>query len=98
MTMHDRRAATKARPSRTLRERARPAVHPLRLPPDVAVWEAAGGPVPLTETLGAARAPTGGRGPGLVLVHHLALGAARTSTRWTIPGAAPVHHLVPAAR
>ncbi|WP_328580658.1 alpha-mannosidase [Streptomyces sp. NBC_00370] len=56
--MHDRRASTEARLSRTLRERVRPAVHPLRLPLDVAVWEAPGEPVPVADALGADHTPT----------------------------------------
>lgn len=49
--MHDRRAVVQARLDRTLRERIRPAVHPVRLPLDVAVWEPSGEPVPVAEAL-----------------------------------------------
>ncbi|MFF7339789.1 alpha-mannosidase [Streptomyces sp. NPDC008163] len=49
--MHDDRSLVEARLKRVLDERIRPAVYPESVPLDVAVWNAPGEPVPVTEGL-----------------------------------------------
>ncbi|MFB7514753.1 alpha-mannosidase [Streptomyces sp. NPDC056144] len=56
--MHDDRGLVEARLKRVLDERIRPAVHPVSVPMDIAVWEAPGEPVPVAEGLAAASRPT----------------------------------------
>jgi alpha-mannosidase len=55
--MHDDRSLVEARLARVLDERIRPAVHPELMPLDVAVWHAAGEPVPVREGLGGRTEP-----------------------------------------
>ncbi|MEU5218149.1 glycoside hydrolase family 38 C-terminal domain-containing protein [Streptomyces sp. NPDC020807] len=55
--MHDDRGLVEARLKRVLDERIRPAVHPVSVPMDIAVWEARGEPVPVAEGLAAATRP-----------------------------------------
>ncbi|MFE0462206.1 alpha-mannosidase [Kitasatospora sp. NPDC058965] len=54
--MHDDRTLVEARLDRVLRERIRPAVHPMTAPLDVEIWSTQGEPVPVAEGL---TAPTG---------------------------------------
>ncbi|WP_460863073.1 alpha-mannosidase [Nocardiopsis coralliicola] len=51
--MHDDRALIEQRLDRVLTERVLPAVHPRRVPLEVARWDAPGEPVPVTEGLAA---------------------------------------------
>ncbi|MEV5311075.1 glycoside hydrolase family 38 C-terminal domain-containing protein [Streptomyces sp. NPDC052610] len=51
--MHDDRSLVEGRLRRVLDERIRPAVHPERVPLEVAVWHAPGEPVPVAEGLAA---------------------------------------------
>ncbi|MFC1438769.1 glycoside hydrolase family 38 C-terminal domain-containing protein [Streptacidiphilus sp. N1-10] len=55
--MHDDRELVEARLERVLRERIRPAVHPLTAPLDVEIWSTPGEPVPVAEGLAAATRP-----------------------------------------
>lgn len=55
--MHDDRALVEARLKRVLDERIRPAVYPESVPLDVAVWNAPGEPVPVSEGLAAVPEP-----------------------------------------
>ena len=55
--MHDDRVLVEARLERVLRERIRPAVHPLTAPLDVEIWSTPGEPVPVAEGLAAATQP-----------------------------------------
>jgi len=55
--MHDDRQLVEARLERVLRERIRPAVHPLTAPLDVEIWSTPGEPVPVAEGLAAATRP-----------------------------------------
>ncbi|MFF3641228.1 alpha-mannosidase [Streptomyces sp. NPDC002564] len=56
--MHDDRTLVEARLKRVLDERIRPAVYPASVPLDVAVWNAPGEPVPVSEGLAAEPSPT----------------------------------------
>ncbi|MET8690087.1 glycoside hydrolase family 38 C-terminal domain-containing protein [Streptomyces sp. NPDC004732] len=56
--MHDDRTLVEARLKRVLDERIRPAVYPVSVPLDVAVWNAPGEPVPVAEGLAAEPTPT----------------------------------------
>ncbi|MDA2803843.1 alpha-mannosidase [Nocardiopsis suaedae] len=55
--MHDDRQLVEDRVSRVLEERIRPAVHPERVPMEVARWDAPGEPVPVAEGLAAPYRP-----------------------------------------
>ncbi|MEU6122372.1 glycoside hydrolase family 38 C-terminal domain-containing protein [Streptomyces sp. NPDC047123] len=56
--MHDDRTLVEARLKRVLDERIRPAVYSASVPLDVAVWNAPGEPVPVSEGLAAEPSPT----------------------------------------
>ncbi|MFG2176464.1 alpha-mannosidase [Streptomyces niveus] len=55
--MHDDRKLVEARLERVLRERIRPAVHPVTTPLSVEIWSTAGEPVPVAEGLAAPTTP-----------------------------------------
>ncbi|MEV6423645.1 glycoside hydrolase family 38 C-terminal domain-containing protein [Streptomyces sp. NPDC051662] len=55
--MHDDRKLVEARLERVLRERIRPAVHPVTTPLAVEIWSTAGEPVPVAEGLAAPTVP-----------------------------------------
>ncbi|MFD9868076.1 alpha-mannosidase [Streptomyces niveus] len=55
--MHDDRKLVEARLERVLRERIRPAVHPMTTPLAVEIWSTAGEPVPVAEGLAAPTTP-----------------------------------------
>ncbi|WP_030904940.1 alpha-mannosidase [Streptomyces sp. NRRL F-5126] len=55
--MHDDRTLVEARLERVLRERVRPAIHPVSVPLAVEIWTAPGEPVPVTEGLAAPTRP-----------------------------------------
>ncbi|MBY8879667.1 alpha-mannosidase [Actinacidiphila acidipaludis] len=55
--MHDDRRLVEDRLERVLRERIRPAVHPVSVPLDVHLWHAPGEPVPVAEGLAAPYEP-----------------------------------------
>ncbi|WP_405443803.1 alpha-mannosidase [Streptomyces niveus] len=55
--MHDDRKLVEARLERVLRERIRPAVHPVTTPLAVEIWSTAGEPVPVAEGLAAPTTP-----------------------------------------
>ena len=55
--MHDDRTQVEDRVTRVLEERIRPAVHPERVPMEVARWDAPGEPVPVAEGLAAPYRP-----------------------------------------
>ncbi|MFE2043334.1 alpha-mannosidase [Streptomyces sp. NPDC059477] len=55
--MHDDRKLVEARLERVLRERIRPAVHPLSIPLSVEIWSTTGEPVPVAEGLTADTRP-----------------------------------------
>ncbi|MEV8388964.1 MULTISPECIES: glycoside hydrolase family 38 C-terminal domain-containing protein [unclassified Streptomyces] len=55
--MHDDRKLVEARLERVLRERIRPAVHPVTTPLAVEMWSTAGEPVPVSEGLAAPTVP-----------------------------------------
>ncbi|MFJ3421855.1 alpha-mannosidase [Streptomyces sp. NPDC086082] len=55
--MHDDRNLVEARLERVLRERLRPAVHPVSTPLTVEIWSAPGEPVPVAEGLAAPTQP-----------------------------------------
>lgn len=55
--MHDDRRVTESRIDRTIRERVRPAIHPLTVPLTVEAWTAPGEPVPVAEGLAAPYGP-----------------------------------------
>ncbi|MEV0204400.1 glycoside hydrolase family 38 C-terminal domain-containing protein [Streptomyces sp. NPDC050788] len=55
--MHDDRNLVEARLERVLRERVRPAVHPLTAPLSVEIWSTTGEPVPVAEGLAAPTRP-----------------------------------------
>ncbi|MFI5801994.1 alpha-mannosidase [Streptomyces sp. NPDC051561] len=55
--MHDDRGLVEGRLKRVLDERIRPAVYPVSVPLEVAVWDAPGEPVPVAEGLAAAPKP-----------------------------------------
>ncbi|OON80120.1 alpha-mannosidase [Streptomyces tsukubensis] len=55
--MHDDRKLVEARLERVLRERVRPAVHPVTTPLTVEIWSTSGEPVPVAEGLAAPTRP-----------------------------------------
>ncbi|KAA2250134.1 alpha-mannosidase [Solihabitans fulvus] len=55
--MHDDRRLVEGRVDRALKERIRPAVYPVSVPAEIAVWHAPGEPVPAEEGLAAEYAP-----------------------------------------